>query len=65
LSFHEILIPILSVALPLLSLFIGKKFERREKQESKIKERFAIVEERLDMAELRIARLSGILNGRS
>jgi len=62
LSFQEY-VPLVATILPFLAVIIGKRFERKEKTAADLSGRFAQIEERLDIAELKLARMEGRLNG--
>ena len=57
--------PILAVILPFIGLFIGKRFERKDKQAAGIDSHFNEMEDRINMCELKLARLEGRINGKS
>jgi hypothetical protein len=63
-TFHEILIPVLAIVVPCISLFIGRKFERGEKQQQRIIQNFDQINERLNTCELKLERIAGRLNGK-
>jgi hypothetical protein len=59
-----VIVPVLAIVVPCLSLFVGKRFERGEKETSRINGALSQLDERLTMCELRLQRVIGRLNGK-
>jgi hypothetical protein len=59
-----VIVPVLAIVVPCLSLFVGKRFERGEKETSRINSSLEQLDERITMCEMRLQRIVGRLNGK-